>query len=278
MSPAMSVVWLNGRLLPAAEARIDPADRGFTLGDGLFETLRVAGGAARHLDRHLARLADGAALLGLPFPHGAAALAAAAEALIAAQGQGDGFADGVLRITLTRGTGARGVLPPPDAVPTLLMALAPAPPPAGPVEAVIARTTRRNEHSPLSRVKSLNYLDSILARQEAATRGAGEALLLNSAGRLAESSVANLFIVRDGRLLTPPVAEGALPGIRRALILERGDAGEAPLSVADLLGAEEAFLTNSLGLRPLLRVDGRAIGAGTVGAVTAALLTDIEAE
>ncbi|WP_247896642.1 aminotransferase class IV [Azospirillum argentinense] len=274
MSPAMSVVWLNGRLLPAAEARIDPADRGFTLGDGLFETIRVAGGNARHLDRHLARLADSAALLGLPLSHDAAALAAAAEALIAAQG----CVEGVLRITLTRGTGARGVLPPVDAVPTLLMTLAPAPPPAGPVEAVIARVTRRNEHSPLSRVKSLNYLDSILARQEAATRGAGEALLLNSAGRLAESSVANLFIVRDGRLLTPPVAEGALPGIRRALILERGDASEAPLSVADLLGAGEAFLTNSLGLRPLLRVDGQTIGAGTVGPVTAALLKDIAAE
>ncbi|MFC5358917.1 aminotransferase class IV [Azospirillum himalayense] len=270
----MNVVWLNGRLLPADEARIDPADRGFTLGDGLFETIRVAGGTARHLDRHLTRLADSAALLGLPLPHGAAVLADAIKALIAAQGR----ATGVLRITLTRGAGARGVLPPADAVPTLLMTLGPAPPPAGPVEAVIARITRRNEHSPLSRVKSLNYLDSILARQEAATRGAGEALLLNSAGRLAESSVANLFIVRDGRPLTPPVAEGALPGIRRALILERGDASEAPLSVADLLGGGEAFLTNSLGVRPLLRVDGQAIGAGTVGPVTAALLNDIAAE
>ncbi|WP_247891175.1 aminotransferase class IV [Azospirillum aestuarii] len=274
MSPDMNVVWLNGRLLPAAEARIDPADRGFTLGDGLFETIRVAGGTARHLARHLARLADGAALLGLPLPYDATALADAAEALIAAEGR----AEGVLRVTLTRGTGARGVLPPADAVPTLLMTLAPAPPPAGPVEAVIAQTTRRNEHSPLSRVKSLNYLDSILARQEAATRGAGEALLLNGAGRLAESSVANLFIVRDGRLQTPPVVEGALPGIRRALILERGNAGEAPLSVADLLGAGEAFLTNSLGVRPLLRVDGQAIGAGRVGPVTTALLKDIAAE
>ena len=270
----MSVLWLNGRLLPAEDARIDPADRGFTLGDGLFETIRVTGGTTRHLGRHLARLEEGAALLGLPLPHSAASLAEATAALIAAQGR----MEGVLRLTLTRGTGARGVLPPADAVPTLLMTLAPAPPPAGPVEAVIARVTRRNEHSPLSRLKSLNYLDSILARQGAAARGAGEALLLNSAGRLAEASVANLFIVRDGRPLTPPVEEGALPGIRRALILQRGEAGETPLTVADLLEAEEAFLTNSLGLRPLLRVDGQAIGAGTVGPVTAALLRDAEAE
>ncbi|MDQ2104938.1 aminotransferase class IV, partial [Azospirillum isscasi] len=83
------LLWLNGRLLPADEARIDPADRGFTLGDGLFETIRVSGGTTRHLDRHLARLAEGAALLGLPLSHSAAALAGAAAALIAAQGRAD---------------------------------------------------------------------------------------------------------------------------------------------------------------------------------------------
>ncbi|NUB12884.1 2-keto-4-methylthiobutyrate aminotransferase, partial [Azospirillum brasilense] len=241
---------------------------------GLCQACGARGRTAAPRPGPRARRTDSAPQLARPRPGGCGALAAAAGALIAAQGR----AEGVLRITLPRGIGARGVLPPADAAPTLLMTLVPAPPPAGPVGAVIVQSTRRNEHSPLSRVKSLNYLDSILARQEAAARGAGEALLLNGAGRLAESSVANLFIVREGRLLTPPVAEGALPGIRRALILERDDAGEAPVSVADLLGAEEAFLTNSLGLRPLLRVDGQAIGAGTVGMATAALLEDVAAE
>ncbi|MCW2239242.1 branched-chain amino acid aminotransferase [Azospirillum canadense] len=192
-------VWLNGRLLPTDAAWIDPADRGFTLGDGLFETIRVTGGRARHLDRHLARLQASAAVLDLPVPYRDDALANAVAALIAARG----VAEGVARLTLTRGIGARGVLPPADPQPTVLITLTPAGPPAGPVEAVIAQGTRRNEHSPLSRLKTLNYLDAILARREAARRGAGEALLLNTAGRLAEASVATLFIVRDGRLADP---------------------------------------------------------------------------
>ncbi|WP_377806993.1 aminotransferase class IV [Azospirillum sp. A29] len=263
-------IWLNGRLIQAAEARIDPADRGFTLGDGLFETIRIEDGVPRHLPRHLDRLAAGAELLRLPLPYSAAELTGAMAALIGAAG----IADGVLRLTLSRGTGARGVLPPADAQPTLLMTVAPATHMTAPVAAVVARSTRRNEHSPLSRLKSLNYLDSILARQEAAERGADEALLLNAAGRLAESSVATLFLSVGGRLLTPPVADGALPGIRRALILERHGAEEAPLGLEDLARADEAILTNSLGLRPLVAVDGRPVGSGAAGPVLARLLAD----
>ncbi|CAO3359356.1 aminotransferase class IV [Azospirillum melinis] len=263
-------IWLNGRLIQAAEARIDPADRGFTLGDGLFETIRIKDSLPRHLPRHLDRLTAGVELLRLPLPHSAAELADAMAALIGATG----VADGVLRLTLSRGTGARGVLPPADARPTLLMTVAPAAHMTAPVAAIVARSTRRNEHSPLSRLKSLNYLDSILARQEAAERGADEALLLNAAGRLAESSVATLFLSIGGRLLTPPLVDGALPGIRRALILERHGAEEAPLTPEDLARADEAILTNSLGLRPLVAVDGRPVGSGAAGPVLARLLAD----
>ncbi|CAO3431274.1 aminotransferase class IV [Azospirillum endophyticum] len=265
-------IWLNGRLMSAAEARIDPADRGFTLGDGLFETIRIKDGVPRHLPLHLDRLDAGVDLLHLPLPYGAEELAEAMAALIEATG----IADGVLRLTLSRGTGARGVLPPADAKPTLLMTAAPAAHMTTPVTAVIARCTRRNEHSPLSRLKSLNYLDSILARQEAAERGADEALLLNAAGRLVESSVANLFLLIGGRLLTPPLADGALPGIRRALILERHGAGEEALTPEDLARADEAILTNSLGLRPLVAVDGRPVGTGSAGPVLARLLADAD--
>ncbi|MBP2299261.1 aminotransferase class IV [Azospirillum picis] len=265
-------VWLNGSLVASGAAWIDPADRGFTLGDGLFETIRVKDGAPCHLPRHLDRLAAGAALLHLPLPHDAAVLAAGMRALVAAHD----VADGALRLTLSRGTGARGVLPPADARPTLLMTLVPAGHLTSPVHAVIAGCTRRNEHSPLSRLKSLNYLDSILARQEAAARGGDEALLLNGAGRLAESSVANLFLVIGGRILTPPVSDGALPGIRRALVIDRHGAEEAPLGPDDLARAEEAFLTNSLSLRPLVSVDGHPIGAGHGGPVLATLLEDAE--
>ncbi|WP_404324525.1 aminotransferase class IV [Azospirillum doebereinerae] len=259
-------VWLNGTLAEGGAARIDPADRGFTLGDGLFETLRVAAGAPLHLDRHLARLRAGGELLDLAVPWTDTALGAAMAALLAATG----CRTGSLRLTLTRGPAARGVLPPAVTTPSLLLTCGGLPP-DGPVRAVVATVTRRNEHSPLSRLKTLNYLDAILARQEAARRGADDALLLNTAGRLAEATAANLFVRHGDRVATPPVEEGGLPGIGRALILERHAVEERPLTLDDLARADEAFLTNSLGLRPLVAVDGRPVGDGQPGLLAAAL-------
>ncbi len=265
-------LWLDGTLIADADARIDPADRGFTLGDGLFETLRVAGGRPRHCARHLARLRAAAAVLGLPLPWSDAEWAAAMAALLAAEGRGEGS----LRLTVTRGPAPRGVLPPETPRPSLLIT-AGGLPPDGSVRAVVATVTRRNEWSPLSRLKTLNYLDAILARQEAARRGADDALLLNTAGRLAEATAANLFVVQRGRLLTPPPEEGCLPGIARALILESRAVEVRPLTLEDLAGADEAFLSNSLGLRALVAVDGRPIGDGRPGPVLAALRSVLEA-
>jgi len=122
--------------------------------------------------------------------------------------------------------------------------------------------TRRNEHSPLARVKSLNYLDNILARREAAENGADDAILLNTRGRVAETTIANLFALIDGRVVTPSVAEGALPGIARGLILERLEVAERPLTLAELRRAGEIVLTNSLGVRPVVAVDGVPLTGG----------------
>ncbi|MEE9318644.1 MAG: aminotransferase class IV [Rhodospirillales bacterium] len=258
-------VYLNGDLLAAEEARIDPADRGLTLGDGVFETIAVRGGKPSRLEAHLARLRDGARALGFPDPPGTGDLAAAAGSVIEA----NAITEGVLRLTLTRGPGPRGVSPPDPARPTLLItgasqALDPAPP----ATAVIAATTRRNEHSPLSRIKSLNFLDGILALREAAGKGADDALLLNGAGNLAEASAANLFLVIDGGAVTPPVADGALPGVMRADVIRDLPAVERTLGPGDLSQASEAFLTNALSVRALVAVDGAAIGDGKPGPVT----------
>ncbi|WP_454917548.1 aminotransferase class IV [Xanthobacter sediminis] len=243
-------LYLNGALLEAAEARIAPGDRGFTLGDGLFETLRVRDGAILRLEAHLGRLAHGAQVLGLPLP--GLDLAGALEATRAA----NGLSDAVLRLTVTRGEGPRGVLPPAAPSPTVLVTAAPMAPPAPPVRLIIASRTRRNERSPLSGVKSLNYLDNILARQEAAAAVADDAVLLNTRDLVAETSIANVFAVIDGRLLTPPLADGALPGVMRAAVLAlEGD--ERSLTPADLGRAEEIFLTSSLGLRPVAALAGR---------------------
>ena len=128
---------------------------------------------------------------------------------------------------------------------------------------MIATITRRNQHSPLSRIKSLNALDNVLARQEADDRGAGEAVLLNTAGRLAETTIANIFLVVSGTVLTPPVADGALPGVMRADVMARLGAIEAPLMPADLFRATEILLTNTLSVRPLIAVDDQPVGGAT---------------
>lgn len=253
------MVWLDGGLTAAEAARIAPSDRGFTLGDGLFETLAVQGGEIARLPAHLARLAAGAQVLGMPVP--SFDLTGITAALL----QANGLSDAVLRLTLTRGTGPRGVLPPAQPSPTLLVTAAPMAPPAGAARLVVATVTRRNEHSPLSRIKSLNYLDNILARQEAQARGADEALILNTQGRVAECTIANVFLVRDGALLTPPIGEGALPGVMRAEILAHG-ATERPITVDDLAAASEVFLTSSLGVRSVSELAGRTLPSQAVAA------------
>ncbi len=247
------MIWLDGRLLDAASARIDPADRGLLLGDGVFETVGVAARRPLHLAPHLARLRQGAAVLDIANPWNDAAIEGGIADLLAEWGR----ADAVLRVTLTRGPAGRGLLPPAGTRATLLMTLAERPPPLPPAHAITALATRRNEHSPLSRIKSLNYLDSILARQEAASRGADEALLLNTQGLLAEATASTVFLVRSGRAATPRVEDGALPGIARALVLHAGRAVEQALGPDDLLACEAGFLTNSLGLRAIDRMDGR---------------------
>ncbi len=259
-------VFLNGRLVADSEARIEPTDRGLTLGDGLFETIAVRGRRAARTDAHLARLGDGAEVIGLAVPLGGRELRSALQDVIEA----NAIDFGVLRLTLTRGLGPRGLPPPVPVQPTLLITGASQDLTAQePVTAVIATTTRRNEHSPLSGIKSTCCLDGILAAREAAKRGAGDALLLNGAGNLAEATAANLFLVIDATAVTPPVDDGAMPGVMRADVIRGLSAAERTLGPADLSSASEAFLTNSLGIRPLTAVDGEPIGDGNPGPVSA---------
>ena len=264
------MIFLNGRLVEEDRARIDPADRGLLLGDGLFETLRSHDGRIAGLAAHLERLRRGAEVLGLPLPD--TDLAAAAGETLAANGLATGTA--ALRITLTRGPGPRGLAPPVEPHPTLtIAAVATAPPAETPLKAVIA-ATRRNEQSPLAQLKTLNYLDNVLAKGEAEARGADDALLLNTAGRLACASAANLFLVRGRRLLTPPPGEGVLSGVTRAEVIALAAeldlaVAETPLEPDQLRAADEAFLTNSLiRIRPLTAVNDRPLADGTPGPVT----------
>ena len=263
----MTKIHLNGRLVDQAEARIDPLDRGLLLADGLFETLRAYTGHPFRLEAHLARLTAGARLLGIPLPT-ATELASSVGATLSA----NRLERASIRITVTRGTGPRGLLPPPDPRPTVIIAAHPLP--AARPTSMTARLADipRNEHSPLARIKSLGYLENILALREAAAAGADEALMLNTVGRLASGSRSNLFLVLGGVTTTPPLSEGALPGVTRAAILELASAHgipvrEAPVAIAEIADAEEAFLSNSLlEIVPLTRIGEKTLPLGPVGA------------
>ncbi len=268
------IIYLNGEMTAASRARIDPMDRGLTLGDGLFETIAVRRGAPLRLAAHLSRLKFGASVLQIPLPLAEEEIRAAVLRTL----EENGLGEGVLRLTLTRGAAARGLLPKGNPAPTLMITAAGEGPVTGPVRAVVSQQTRRNEHSPLSRCKATARPDDILARMEADSRGADDALLLNTAGRLAESTAANLFLVIDAKLVTPPTGEGALPGVMRADVVEIFGAEERSLGPADLSQASEAFLTNSLGVRPLVDVDGQAVGSGKCGPVTQDVLNVLAAD
>jgi branched-chain amino acid aminotransferase len=261
--------------LPAGEAALDPLDRGFTLGDGLFETMRVRGGAVPHIERHLSRLRVGAAVLELsPLPKDESLKDAIGKTLAANE-----LAEAAVRLTISRGVPEnRGLLPEPEPKPSLVIHAEPF---AGyPAElydrgarALISRIPR-NERSPLARIKSLNYLDNVLARREAEARGADDALLLNTAGDLASASAANLFLLLDGALITPSVTSSALPGTVRELVVADLaprvglEVVERAVRPEELRAAEEALLTNALmGIVPLIEVDALPIGTGEPGPV-----------
>jgi branched-chain amino acid aminotransferase len=269
------LIHLNGRLEPERGPHLSALDRGFTLGDGVFDTIRVVRNQPFRLMEHLDRLAASAAILDIPIPAGPPELAAAVAELLEA----NGLADAVARITASRGVPSdRGVLPPESPAPTLAIVATPF---GGyPDErygrgyrAAVSRI-RRNPTSPLSRIKSCNYLDSVLARMEAARHGADEALLLATSGELACGSSSNLFLVLGETLVTPSLESGVLDGITRRAVIELADRAGVPCEQRvvlpeELAAAREAFVTNTaLGVMPLVSVEGRDVGSGTPGPFT----------
>jgi aminodeoxychorismate lyase len=235
---------------------ISADDRGLTLGDGLFETILSRDGELVLLDEHLARMARGCAVLGLAAPDVAHARSLCEEAAQTVRGRA------AVRLTLTAGSGGRGLDRPAELRPRLIATAAPAPAPTEPATLITA-SVRRNEGSPASRLKTLSYLDNILAREEARAAGADEALMLNNAGEVACAAAANVFWIAEGRLLTPALECGVLDGVMRARVLEAAAAEGLPAveirAPADEINASEAiFLSSSLiGLRPVSALDGR---------------------
>lgn len=265
---------LDGRLVDPDAPALPPTERGFTYGDGLFETIPAPGGRAFEPARHFARLRTSAEALGLPVPPLDALEAALATTLEAA-----GAAAGVVRVTWSRGRGERGFAPGADSGPPRLVVAAHPPPPvpaAG--QGVRALSVRGVTPGELARHKTLSAIHYVVAAQRARDAGADEALLVDPRGRVLETAGANLFAVVAGRVLTPPAALPLLAGIGRARVLEALAVRHAPgvleqaFDLTALGRAEEAFLASAVrGIVPLVAVDGRAIGAGVPGPLTTSL-------
>lgn len=262
------VCWMDGRIQPLKEATVPVLDHGLLYGDGVFEGIRFYFGRPFMLRAHLDRLRRSARAIALDLPWDHAALSDIVARVIEAFGAPEGY----IRLIVTRGEGPLGIDPSSCRRPRLIVI-------AGRLEMVghaaraegvrlVTAATRRLPPDGLDpRIKSLNYLNHILARLEANRAGADEAVLLNAQGRVAEGTADNLFIARDGRLLTPPVIDGALPGITRALILRlAGEQGipteERSLAPYDLHTADECFLSGTgAELVPVREIDGRALPA-----------------
>ena len=257
-------ICINGELQDAQSAHIDPLDRGFTLGDGLYETIAIRKGKLRRFNSHMARLREGAKVLSIPVLYSNARLEDMALATIDASN----VEDGALRITLTRGSGERGITPPIAPSPTLAITATTTAPHIEGAHLIVSSETRRNERSPLAAIKSTNTLDSIIGRMEARTKSADDAILLNTEGNVAEATVSNVFLLVDGGLITPPVADGALPGVMRGEVIKLARAEEKTVTTELLMRASEAFLSNALGLRPVVSIDKQPVGDGEVGLIT----------
>lgn len=265
--PESTCYWINGRLLPEHEAVIPVTDHGLLYGDGVFEGIRFYHRHPFRLADHMQRLFDSCKAIRLTLTFSQRQLTDAVGEIIAAFPEENGY----LRLMVTRGQGPMGLDPAGCMQPNVILIA---------TRLEMVRTELRNEGIHLivastrrlpadgldPRIKSLNYLNHILARMEATQAGAQEAVLLNSQGRVAEGSAENIFIVRDGHLTTPRVVDGALAGITRGVILELAmelgiPARETPLTPYDLYTADECFLTGTgAELIPVREVDGRPLG------------------
>jgi branched-chain amino acid aminotransferase len=268
-------VSIDGRLVKDEDAKISVLDHGLLYGDGLFEGIRVRAGRVFRIEQHLARLAVGAKTIGLDIPFSASEQARIVTDTVRAFGQKEAY----VRLLVTRGEGPLGVDPTTCEKPTVVCIVAEiglfsAEQRAKGLAMVTSSYRRPNPDVQDVAIKTLNYLGSALAKQEARRQGADEALFLNQSGRVAEAAVANIFALRGRSLATPPALDGCLEGINRGAVLEIArdlgfEVAERSLGRRDLFAADEVFLTGSgAGVVGVRSLDGRAIGRGQTGQVT----------
>ncbi len=268
-------VYIDGKYYDERNARISVFDHGLLYGDGIFEGIRAYNGRVFKLKEHIDRLfySAKAILLNIPMSHG--------EVMKAVVGacRRNRIRDGYIRLVVTRGAGTLGLNPNRCKNPSVIII-------AGKIQLyppalyekgmeIITVPTVRNLHSALNpAIKSLNYLNNILAKIEANNAGCEEAILCNAEGFVSECTGDNLFIIKQGQVLTPPLSAGALYGITRQVVLDLAreaglQTGEPNLTRYDCFNADECFLTGSgAELVPVVKIDGRVIGTGVPGPIT----------
>ena len=272
-------VWMNGELVAAEEAKIGVYDHGLLYGDGIFEGIRTYQGRVFRLEKHLERLYRSAESIRLVIPFTPEQLGGAIYETMKANGQADAY----IRLVVTRGAGDLGLDPSKTNKPTVFIitdkiALYPEEMYKKGMSIITAKTVRTPAQSLNPQVKSLNYLNNILAKIEAGDAGVDEALMLSYDGFVAECTAENIFIVQEGKVLTPPVSAGILEGITRDFVLELAgengiEAEEKNLLPDDLYGADECFLAGTAAeILPVTKIDGRTVGTGQPGPITKRLI------
>jgi branched-chain amino acid aminotransferase len=274
-------IYLDGQFLDEPDAKISVFDHGLLYGDGVFEGLRSYSGRVFRLDTHLDRLWASARAISLEIPLAKEVVARAVNETLAA----NKLIDGYVRLLVTRGAGSLGLDPNRTKNPQVIViadtiSLYPQEFYDKGLRIVTAATQRVHSAALSPRIKSLNYLNNIMAKLEGLQAGCVEALMLNHKGEVAECTGDNVFVVRSGRLLTPPPDAGILEGITRGAVMELAhaagiDCHEATLTRYDLYTSDECFLTGTAAeVIPVVEIDGRQIGSGTPGPITSRLTTD----
>jgi branched-subunit amino acid aminotransferase/4-amino-4-deoxychorismate lyase len=268
------LVWLNGRFLPAREARVSALDRGLLHGDGAYDTWRTYGGLPFAVAAHLRRLADAARVLGLPPPGPVAAWERRSRVLIAR----NRLADAAVRLTMTRGAAGDALAPDRRGRPTLLLVARRLPATLAQRQArgvaAVALPFPRDAGPPWGGLKLVGHASAVVGHRVAARRRADEALYVTPDGEVTEGITSNLFVVERGALVTPPRRSGILPGVTRAIVIDLARGSGIPVreervTLSRLRRAREAFLTSStIEVLPVVRIDGRAVGAGRPGELT----------
>jgi branched-chain amino acid aminotransferase len=268
----MGTIYFNGNLTEE-RAVISPLDRGFLYGDGVFETMRSYGGRVFRQEEHLMRLFHSAEVISLKIPYTIPQLKKAISDTLLANRLRNAY----IRITVSRGEGI-GLTPPPSPGGNLLIVTQKVPlfPKRWYTDGLsgVVVKIKKDSHSPLSSIKSLNYLPNILAKIEAQARNVEEGIILNSDCLLSSATASNIFLVSEGKLLTPSLKSSILPGITRRTVIEIAqrldmEVYEREIRKEELTHADEAFLTSSLReIVPLTSIDGAPIGGGKAGKIT----------